>query len=73
VESDTALRWAASQVVLHAVAFEDSGAAIVHAHWEVHGELSAWLAQDGGNAGIKAKPLCGKVKLLLRNCPGALL
>jgi hypothetical protein len=39
----------------------------------VHGELSAWLAQHGGDAGVEAEPLCGKVELLLRNCPGALL
>ena len=73
MEADAALRWTASEVVLHAVPLEDSSGAVIHAHREVHGELSAWLAQDGGDAGVEAEPLCGKVKLLLRNCPGALL
>jgi hypothetical protein len=59
--------------VLHAVALEYSGAAVIHAHWEVHGQLSARLAQNGSNARVEAEPLCGKVELLLRNCPGALL
>jgi hypothetical protein len=59
--------------VLHAVPLEDSSGAVIHAHREVHRELSAWLAQHGGDAGVEAEPLCGKVELLLRNCPGALL
>jgi hypothetical protein len=73
VEANATLRWAASEIVLHAMPLEDSRGAIVHAHREVHGELTSWLAQHGGNAGIKTEPFCGKVKLLLRNCPGALL
>jgi hypothetical protein len=73
VEADATLRRATSEIVLHTMAFEHSSGSIIHAHWEVHGELPAWLAQDRGNAGIKAEPLGGKVKLLLRNCPGALL
>ena len=73
LQADAALRWAATKVVLHAVTFEDTGRSVVHADREVHGELSAWLAQDGGDTRIKAEPLCGKVKLLLRDCPGAIL
>ena len=73
MEADAALRWAASKVVLYTVPLEDSSGAVIHAHREVHGELSARLAQHGGDAGVEAEPLCGKVKLLLRNCPSALL
>jgi hypothetical protein len=73
MKSDTALCRTASEIVLYAVSFEDASRAIVHADGEVHTELTSGLAQDGRNARIKAEPLCGKVKLLLRYCPGALL
>jgi hypothetical protein len=59
--------------VLDAVAFKDARGAIVHAHWEVHGQLSARLAQHGDNPWIKIQPLGGEIKLLLGNRPRALL
>ena len=73
VEPNPALGWSSTKVVLNAMPFEDAGSAVIHADWEVHGELSSWFAQDCRDAGIKAEPLCSQIKLLLCDCPSALL
>ncbi len=50
-------------VVLHAVAGEDAGSAVVHLDREVDGQLALRVLQDFVEAGVQAEVLCGYLKL----------
>src|SRR5205085_10460814 len=60
--ADSAFGWPTSEVVLHAIAFEDLYAAGVHFGGNVDLQLAVRNAQDGVQIRIEVEQLCGAIE-----------
>ena len=68
--ADPAFGGTAADVVLHAPAREDMDRAVVHADWEVNGQLSLDLAQGAARVVGEADDVCSCVKTPLGGLVG---